>query len=102
MPIDPKIEQPTRTMLGHAMRHKLEELAALIVAEGNETVVRASCKRRGDRVRHRPARLLQQVQEARERVDAVMSLSNGLADAPMRICEGESRLIVGIVMSHCS
>jgi hypothetical protein len=39
MPIDPKIEQPTRTMLGHAMRHELEELAALIVAEGNETVV---------------------------------------------------------------
>jgi hypothetical protein len=39
MPIDPKIEQPTRTMLGHAMRHELEELAALIAAEGNETVL---------------------------------------------------------------
>jgi len=41
MPIDPKIEQPTRTMLGHAMRHELEDLAALVAAEGNETVLGA-------------------------------------------------------------
>jgi hypothetical protein len=41
MPIDPKIEQPTRTMLGHAMRHELEELAAVIAAERNETVLGA-------------------------------------------------------------
>ena len=39
MPIDPKIEQPTRKMLSHAMRHELEDLAALIAAEGNETVL---------------------------------------------------------------
>jgi hypothetical protein len=41
MPIDPKIEQPTRTMLGHAMRHELEDLAALIAAEGNDVVLGA-------------------------------------------------------------
>ena len=40
MVIDPKVEQPTRTMLGHAMRHELEELAAQISTEGNETVAR--------------------------------------------------------------
>jgi hypothetical protein len=38
MPIDPKIEQPARTMLGHAMRHELTELATLIQAEGNEVL----------------------------------------------------------------
>jgi hypothetical protein len=38
MPIDPKIEQPTRTMLGHAMRHELDDLAAVVAAEGTETV----------------------------------------------------------------
>jgi hypothetical protein len=41
MPIDPKIEQPTRTMLGHAMRHELEDLAALIAADGNDAVLSA-------------------------------------------------------------
>lgn len=41
MPIDPKIEQPTRTMLGHAMRHELEDLAAVVAAAGNETVLGA-------------------------------------------------------------
>lgn len=41
MPIDPKIEDPTRTMLGHAMRHELEELAAVVAAAGNETVIGA-------------------------------------------------------------
>jgi hypothetical protein len=39
MPIDPKIEQPTRTMLGHAIRHELEELASLIRAAGNEALL---------------------------------------------------------------
>jgi hypothetical protein len=39
MPIDPKIEQPTRTMLGHAIRHELEELASVIQAGGNDTLL---------------------------------------------------------------
>jgi hypothetical protein len=39
MPIDPKIEQPTRTMLGHAIRHELEELASAIQAAGNDTLL---------------------------------------------------------------
>jgi hypothetical protein len=39
MPIDPKIEQSTRTMIGHAMRHELEELNAFIAAERDETVL---------------------------------------------------------------
>jgi hypothetical protein len=30
MVIDPKVEQPTRTMLGHAIRHELDELADVI------------------------------------------------------------------------
>jgi hypothetical protein len=38
MGIDPKIEQPTRKMLGHAIRHELDELAALIQSEGNEVL----------------------------------------------------------------
>jgi|HubBroStandDraft_3_1064219.scaffolds.fasta_scaffold246962_1 hypothetical protein len=37
MRIDPKIEQPTRSMLGHAMRHQLDDLADAIRAAGNET-----------------------------------------------------------------
>jgi hypothetical protein len=39
MPIDPKIEQKTRTMLGHAIRHELEELASVIQAAGNDTLL---------------------------------------------------------------
>jgi hypothetical protein len=39
MPIDPKIEQKTRTMLGHAIRHELEELATAIQAAGNDTLL---------------------------------------------------------------
>jgi hypothetical protein len=41
MGIDPKIEQSTRTMLGHAMRHELEDLAALVGAAGDEIVAGA-------------------------------------------------------------
>jgi hypothetical protein len=37
----PIVLQPTRTMLGHAMRHELEELAALVTAEGDETLTGA-------------------------------------------------------------
>lgn len=37
MGIDTKIEQATRQMLGHAMRHELEELASLIHGVGDET-----------------------------------------------------------------
>jgi hypothetical protein len=39
MGIDPKIEQPTRKMLGHAIRHELDDLAALVRAEGNEVLL---------------------------------------------------------------
>jgi hypothetical protein len=39
MGIDPKIEQPTRKMLGHAIRHELDELAALVRAEGDEALL---------------------------------------------------------------
>jgi hypothetical protein len=35
MPIDPKVEQPTRTMLGHAVRHELDELAEVIAGLGD-------------------------------------------------------------------
>ena len=35
MAIDPEIEQLTRQMLGHAIRHELEDLAALIHAVGD-------------------------------------------------------------------
>jgi hypothetical protein len=37
--IDPKTEQSTRKMLGHAIRHELAELAAMIESEGNTTLV---------------------------------------------------------------
>src|ERR1700749_3988571 len=37
MRIDPKIEQPTRTMLGHAIRDQLDSLADVIQAGGNKT-----------------------------------------------------------------
>lgn len=36
MRIDPKIEQPTRTMLRHAIQGELQELAAVIDATGDE------------------------------------------------------------------
>jgi hypothetical protein len=36
MGIDPKIEKPTRTMLGHAIRGELEELASQIHAVGDD------------------------------------------------------------------
>lgn len=39
MEIDRQVEQSTRTMLGHAIRHELEGLAALIETTGKETVV---------------------------------------------------------------
>lgn len=35
MRIDPKVEQPTRTMLGHAIRGELDELATTIRGLGN-------------------------------------------------------------------
>jgi hypothetical protein len=41
MGIDPKIEQPTRKMLGHAIRHELDDLAALARAEGAEALISA-------------------------------------------------------------
>lgn len=39
MGIDPKIEQPTRKMLGHAIRHELDGFAAVIQAEGGEVLL---------------------------------------------------------------
>ena len=36
MVIDPKVEQSARTMLGHAIRHELDELANVIRAVGSE------------------------------------------------------------------
>ena len=39
MGIDRKIEQATRTMLGHAIRHELDDLAAVMRTVGNETFV---------------------------------------------------------------
>jgi hypothetical protein len=39
MGIDPKIEQPTRRMLGHAIRHELDELAAMIRSEKSDIIV---------------------------------------------------------------
>jgi hypothetical protein len=41
MVIDPKTERPTRTMLGHAMRHELKELSAMVSDEGSETLLGA-------------------------------------------------------------
>lgn len=35
--IDPKVEEPTRDMLGHAIRGELEDLGAMVHAVGNET-----------------------------------------------------------------
>jgi hypothetical protein len=34
--IDPKVEEPTRAMLGHAIRGEMQDLAALIQSVGNE------------------------------------------------------------------
>lgn len=39
MGIDRKVEQTTRTMLGHAIRHELNDLAALMRTVGNETFI---------------------------------------------------------------
>jgi hypothetical protein len=39
MGIDPKTEQSTRKMLGYAIRHEVDELAALVRAAGNETLL---------------------------------------------------------------
>ena len=39
MGIDPKIEQPTRKMLGHAIRRELDDMAAVAQAEGTETLM---------------------------------------------------------------
>jgi hypothetical protein len=39
MGIDRKIEQTTRTMLGHAIRHELDDLATLMRTVGNETLL---------------------------------------------------------------
>jgi hypothetical protein len=41
MGIDRKIEQATRAMLGHAIRHELDDLAALMRTAGNETLLRS-------------------------------------------------------------
>lgn len=38
MPFDPRIEQPARTMLNHAMRRELTELSEVIRVEGNEVL----------------------------------------------------------------
>ena len=38
MAIDPKVERPTRTMLGHAIRSELGELADVILAIGDENL----------------------------------------------------------------
>jgi hypothetical protein len=37
--IDPKIEQQARQMLGHAIRHELDDLAALVTAVGDKAFV---------------------------------------------------------------
>ena len=39
MGIDRKVEQAARTMLGHAIRHELDDLAAVMRAAGNESLV---------------------------------------------------------------
>ncbi len=39
MGIDRKVEQAARTMLGHAIRHELDDLAAVMRTAGNETLV---------------------------------------------------------------
>jgi hypothetical protein len=38
MAVNPKIEASTRKMLGHAIRHELDDLAALVRAEGDKTL----------------------------------------------------------------
>jgi hypothetical protein len=40
MGIDRKVEQTARAMLGHAIRHELDDLAALMRGAGNETLLR--------------------------------------------------------------
>ena len=42
MVIDPKIEKPTRTMLGHAIRHELDELANVIRTLDDEALARGA------------------------------------------------------------
>ena len=39
MGIDPKIERPTRKMLGYAIRHELDDLAAVARTEGSDVLV---------------------------------------------------------------
>lgn len=39
MGIDPKTEQQTRKMLGHAIRHELDDLAAVVHAQGSEVLL---------------------------------------------------------------
>jgi hypothetical protein len=39
MGIDRKAEQATRTMLGHAIRHELDDLAAFMRSAGNDTLL---------------------------------------------------------------
>ena len=39
MGIDPEIEQSTRKMLGHAIRHELDDLAGLIQLQGNDVLL---------------------------------------------------------------
>jgi hypothetical protein len=39
MRIDPKIERPAREMIGHSMRNELDQLSALIQAEGDKTLL---------------------------------------------------------------
>ena len=39
MGIDPKVEQSTRKMLGHAIRHELDDLASVVRAMGSEALV---------------------------------------------------------------
>ena len=41
MGIDRKIEQTTRTMLGYAIRHELDDLAALMRSVGSEALLRS-------------------------------------------------------------
>jgi len=39
--VDPKVEEPTRDMLGHAIRGELQDLSTLVHAIGNETYTKA-------------------------------------------------------------
>jgi hypothetical protein len=39
MGIDPKTEQSTRQMLGHAIRHELDDLAAFVQSTGNDALL---------------------------------------------------------------